>query len=205
MNKGLMFIFGATALAASSKGQVSALINYPVADVLGHREFQLNQNFTSSNSKLTSQYLQSQNYVLGLFDVAEVSGITDFLGSHNFGLKFTPIRSKDEKFAFGFGWQGLSSNAVSTFEYARYTMGNYNLHLGYQHDDENRGVFGFDHAFSNQWGCSAEYVGNSTGSSAYSFFYTMKSGLVIQGIYTKLHDVSVDANYTFVLCYTFRI
>ena len=106
MNKGLIFIFGATALAASSQGQVSALINYPVADVLGHREFQLNQNFTSSNSKLTSQYLQSQNYVLGLFDVAEVSGITDFLGSHNFGLKFTPIRSKDEKFAFGFGWQG---------------------------------------------------------------------------------------------------
>ena len=205
MNKGLIFIFGATALAATSQGQVSALINFPVADVLGHREFQLNQNFTSSNSKLTSQYLQSQNYVLGLFDVAEVSGITDFLGSHNFGLKFTPIRSKDEKFAFGFGWQGLSSNAVSTFEYARYTMGNYNLHLGYQHDDENRGVFGFDHAFSNQWGCSAEYVGNSTGSSAYSFFYTMKSGLVIQGIYTKLHDVSVDANYTFVLCYTFRI
>jgi hypothetical protein len=205
MNKGLIFIFGATALAATSQGQVSALINYPVADVLGHREFQLNQNFTSSNSKLTSQYLQSQNYILGLFDVAEVSGITDFLGSHNFGLKFTPFRSKDEKFAFGFGWQGLSSNAVSTFEYARYTMGNYNLHLGYQHDDENRGVFGFDHAFSGQWGCSAEYVGNSTGSAAYSLFYTMKSGLVLQGIYTKPHDLATEANYTFVLTYTFRI
>jgi hypothetical protein len=205
MNKGLIFIFGATALAASSRGQVSALINYPVADVLGHREFQLNQNFTSANSNLTSQYLQSQNYVLGLFDVAEVSGITDFLGSHNFGVKFTPYRSKDEKFALGFGWQGLSSNAVSTFEYARYTMGSYNLHLGYQHDDENRGVFGFDHAFSDQWGCSGEYVGNSTGSAAYSLFYTMKSGLVLQGIYTKPHDIATDANYTFVLSYTFRI
>ena len=74
MNKGLIFIFGATALVSTSQGQVSALINYPVADVLGHREFQLNQNFTSGDSKLTGQYLQSQNYVLGLFDVAEVSG-----------------------------------------------------------------------------------------------------------------------------------
>jgi hypothetical protein len=84
-------------------------------------------------------------------------------------------------------------------------MGNYNLHLGHQHDDENRGVFGFDHAFSDQWGCSAEYVGNSTGSAAYSLFYTMKSGLVLQGIYTKPHDLATEANYTFVLTYTFRI
>lgn len=205
MCRGLLCSTAFVALAASGRAQVSALINYPVADVLGHREFQLNQNLTSADSKLSGQYLHSQNYVLGLYDLAEVSGITDFLGSHNFGLKFTPYRSKDEKFAFGFGWQGLSSDSVSTFQYARYTSGNYNLHFGYQHDDENRGVFGFDHAFSDQWGCSGEYVGNSTGSSAYSLFYTMKSGLVLQGIYTKPHDVATDATYTFVLSYTFRI
>lgn len=205
MYKGFICVTAFAALAASGNAQVSALINYPIADVLGHREFQLNHNFTSADSKLGGQYLNSTNYVLGLFDVAEVSGITDFMGSHNFGLKFTPYRSKDENLAFGFGWQGLSSDAVSTFEYARYTMGNYNLHLGYQHDDENRGVFGFDHAFSDQWGCSGEYVGNSTGSSACSLFYTMKSGLVLQGIYTKPHDLATDANYTFVLSYTFRI
>lgn len=205
MNKGFICVLGFVALSASGKAQVSALINYPVADVLGHREFQLNHNFTSIDSGISGQYLQSTNYILGLFDVAEVSGITDFLGSHNFGLKFTPFRSKDENFAFGFGWQGLSSDSVSHFEYSRYTVGNYNLHLGLQHDDEDRGVFGFDHAFSDQWGCSAEYVGNSTGSSAYSLFYTMKSGLVLQGIYTKPHDSATDPNYTFVLSYTVRV
>ena len=205
MYKGLICFTAFAALSAGANAQVSALINYPVADVLGHREFQFNHNFTSADSKLTGQYLHSHNYVLGLFDVAEVSGIADFLGSHTFGLKFTPYRSKDEKFAFGFGWQGLSSDAVSHFEYGRYTIGDYNLHFGYQHDDEDRGVFGFDHTFSEQWGCSAEYVGNSTGSSAYSLFYTMKSGLVLQGIYTKPHDFATEANYTFVLTYTFRI
>ncbi len=186
-------------------GQVSALNNFPIADVMGHREFQINQTFAGSDTKLNTSYVQSTNYLLGLFDIAELSGNADWLGNHQVGLKLTPWRSKDERTSFGFGWQDLRGQAESPFACARHTLGNWNLYGGWQRDEENRVLLGFDHALSDKWILAGEYAGSATGSTSFSVFYNITPGLVFQGIWTKPHDSTVDANHQFVLTYTFRI
>jgi hypothetical protein len=192
-------------LGRSAYGQVSALINYPVADGLAHREFQFNHNFTSADTGLNASYLHSTNILLGLFDRLEISGSTDWLGESNFGFKFTAFRSKDEKTVVATGLQNMKGVGGDPFCCVRQNTGNYNLHAGWLNSGESQVTFGADTMLNSRLGCSCEYGGGTTGSSSLCLYYTLSTGLQLQTMYTKPNDTTVDPFHTFVLTYTIRI
>jgi hypothetical protein len=193
-----------TLAAIGANAQVSTLINFPTADCLGHREFQLNQNFSSATPKLNTSYIQSTNYLVGLFDRVELAGIHDWQGNHAFGVKLTPYRSKDEKLAVGVGLQNMRGLRGDPFVNTRYSLGNWNLHAGWLNTTESQATLGVDTMITSKLGGSLEYGSAPSGSAAAILYYSLTEGLLLQAMFTKPNDPTADVNHTVTLTYTFR-
>jgi hypothetical protein len=194
----------ASGFAMQVNAQVSTLVNYPTADVLGHREFQINQNFSASDPKLNTSYVQTTNYLIGLFDRGELSANVDWLGEHTMAFKLTPYRSKDEKLSVGVGYQNCRNLTGDPFAALRISNGNWNLHTGWFRDDEDHFTLGVDTMLNDRLGGSLEYGSADSGSTGLCLYYTLTQGVVLQGILTKPNDTTADTLHTFVVSYTLR-
>lgn len=187
------------------RAQSSALLNYPIADVLGHREVQIYHIVTSAQPKLKTQYANSTNWILGLYDNFEISGLHDWSGSFQAGLKINPWRSADGNSSFGFGWQDVRGAGESPFAAFRQTFGNWNAYVGWQRDTESRGLFGLDFMFSDQWSCGVEYASAASGGLSLGVYYYFTPDLSLQGIWTRQNDRTSDDVHQWMLSYTFRV
>jgi hypothetical protein len=203
-----VFVFAAIAVgllcATTTSAQISTVINYPSADVMGHREFQINQGFTSKTPNLNTSYVQSTNYLVGLFDRLEFAGNADWVGNHSFGVKATLYRSKDETFSFGTGLQNMRKLDGDPFACVRKSCGNWNFHAGWVRDASSYGTLGIDTMLNPRLGASYEYGSGPTGASAMMLYYNLTDGFQLQGFVTRPNDTTVDATHNFVLSYTLR-
>ncbi len=157
---GVALTFGCAMLSGQAFAYSTSLINFPIADMLKHREglhIFGGGGYARNVNKGFSWY---QTSTFGLFDKAEVGFSNDFLGSTLLDAKVQIYDAPKQgvSVSFGINRYDTVTRTSDTYVAFRKDMGNFRFHAQAYKADKIVGVFGVDFGCANGWSGAIEHV-----------------------------------------------
>jgi hypothetical protein len=138
-----------SAIAACASGALAGptvLINIPIADILGHREFAYIYGVSGTEARIDKRWYSYQGYAIGLFDILELGLENDFLGTSELSLRLKLLEDpKDARWALSVGARAWHNGEEGSWHLmGRYDLPHFRIHGGVVKSDEHRWVLGLD-------------------------------------------------------------
>ena len=157
---GLSLVIGSTLLSSQAHAFSTSLINFPIADILKHREGLYYVGFGGYARNINKGFSWYQSATFGLFDKAEIGFSNDFLGSTLLDGKVQIYDSPKQgvSLSFGVNQYDTVTGKSDTFLAYRKDMGNFRFHAQAYKSEKIVGVFGVDFGWANGWSGAIEHV-----------------------------------------------
>lgn len=155
---GLALTAGTTLLTCQAHAYSTSLINFPIADILKHREGLYTFGALGFAHNVNKGFNWSQTATVGVLDRAELGWSNDMMGHHVYDAKFQLYDSAKDGASASFGIANFDADAHTNdaFLTVRKDFANFRLHASAYRADKVVGIFGVDFAFG-EWGGAVEH------------------------------------------------
>ena len=157
---GLTLVIGSAMLSSQAHAFSTGLINFPIADLLKHREGLTYFGAGGYARNVNKGFSWFHTTTFGLFDKAEFGVTNDFLGNTVLDGKVQIYDAPKQgvSLSLGVNRYDTTTRKSDTFVAFKKDMGNYRFHALAYKAEKIVGVFGVDFAAGNGWTGAIEHV-----------------------------------------------
>lgn len=204
---GAGFFVAINLFACQANAFSTNLINFPIADILKHREGLYTVQANGFARNVNKGFSWGQTATIGVCDHAELGWSQDFMGHSVYDAKVQLVDDQ-EKFgtlSFGISAWDVDAHTNDVFLSYRKDVGNFRCHATAYRSDKINGIFGVDFAGPCGWGCAVEH---QTGSDSQTWV-GFTSPQIAKGLTATLTsrlpwDGGSGSQYQVILNYGFR-
>lgn len=205
---GLALTAGGTIFTCQAQAYSTSLINFPIADILRHREGLYTIGAAGFARNVNKGFNWAQTATVGVLDHAELGWSNDFNGHNVFDAKVQFWDSPKDGLAMSFGITNYDADAHTNdaFFSVRKDFANFRLHAEAYRSDKVVGVFGADFCCGCGWSGAIEH---KTGSDSQTWVAFTSPCIKMRGLTATLAsrcpwDGGSGPQYQVILNYGFR-
>lgn len=160
---GFALFAGSIFLTNTVQASVTSLINFPIADILKHREGLYTVGALGYARNVNKGYSWAQTATVGILDRGELGLSQDFLGHMTYDAKIQLVDDPKQGWAASFGISAFDADAHTNdaFFSVRKDFANFRFHATAYRSDKINGVFGADFACGCGWNGAVEHLTGS--------------------------------------------